>query len=173
MVELGFEETDEGEEKLSKARNDGEVVKCVIMRCSSSKIVTAHVVPCKGRDEDGYVIDTLVKDFEWLGHTKSIFKADNEASLQTVLRGVIRRCAADIKTLDQITKEEPAKYESQSNGLTEVGILLIRGMFRTLRLCLESRLGKKLPVDHPVAAWLLEHCSLAHAHGQWIVPCQS
>ncbi len=35
-------------------------------------------------------------------------------------------------TLKRLSKEEPAKYDSQSNGGTEVGVLLARGLFRIL-----------------------------------------
>ena len=45
----------------------------------------------------GHVIDLAVKDFERLGHTKAIFKADNEATLQAVVRNTIRRCIAECK----------------------------------------------------------------------------
>ena len=35
--------------------------------------------------------------------------------------------------------------------------MLIRGMFRTLRLCLEARINRRIPVDHALIPWLLEH----------------
>ena len=44
--------------------------------------------------------------------------------------------------------ESPAAYESQPNGGVEVGVKIVRGQFRTLKLCLEQRLGKYVPVDH-------------------------
>ena len=44
--------------------------------------------------------------------------------------------------LRRLTKETPAPYGSQSNGGTEVGVMLIRGIFRTLKLCLEGHLQK-------------------------------
>jgi hypothetical protein len=59
--------------------------------------------------------------------------------------------------LRRLTKERSAPYDSQSNGGTEVGVMLIRGLFRTLKLCLESHVGKYIPVSHPVVPWLLEH----------------
>ena len=59
--------------------------------------------------------------------------------------------------LNQLSKEVPPKYDSQSNGGTEVGVRLVRGLFRTLKLCLEGQIGKFIPVQHPVVPWLLEH----------------
>ena len=38
---------------------------------------------------------------------------------------------------------EPVKHAaSQSDDGVEVGIKILRGMYRTLKLCLESRIGK-------------------------------
>ena len=38
--------------------------------------------------------------------------------------------------------------------------MLIRGLFRTLRLCLEAMIGLKVPIDHPLIPWLLQHTAL-------------
>ena len=35
--------------------------------------------------------------------------------------------------------------------------MLVRGMFRTLRLCLEARIDRRIPVDHALIPWLLAH----------------
>ena len=53
-----------------------------------------------------------------------------------------------------------AKYDSQSNGLTEVGVFLVRGLFRTMKLCLEASIAFYIPVDHALISWLLEHTCL-------------
>ena len=62
--------------------------------------------------------------------------------------------------MQNVMVETSAKYDSKSNGGTEVGVRLVRGVYRTLRLCLEARLGKKISVAHPIMAWLLMHVSL-------------
>ncbi len=41
-----------------------------------------------------------------------------------------------------------------------MGVRALRGQFRTLRLCLERRVGRKIPARHPLTAWLLEHTAL-------------
>ena len=38
--------------------------------------------------------------------------------------------------------------------------MLIRGLFRTSRLGLEAAIGKRIPVDHAMMPWLLEHTAL-------------
>ena len=122
--------------------------------------VMAHVVPCKGPDEDGVVTNNIVEDVKWLGHTKVIIKADGEPAIQALVEQVLRAGRVDCKDIDQMSKEDPAAYDSQSNGSTEVGVKMVRGMFRTLKLCLEARLGKLIPISHPIVPWLLEHACL-------------
>ena len=38
--------------------------------------------------------------------------------------------------------------------------MLVRGLFRTLKLCLEARIGKIIPVGHALIPWLLEHTTM-------------
>ena len=38
--------------------------------------------------------------------------------------------------------------------------MLVQGLFRTLKLCLEARIGKYVPPDHPLVPWLLQHTCL-------------
>ena len=64
------------------------------------------------------------------------------------------------RSLTSVEQEHPAAYDSQSNGGVEVGVGLIRGAFRTLKLCAEARIDKFIRVDHPVFSWLLEHTCL-------------
>ena len=116
--------------------------------------------PCKGVDEDDYAVDLTVNDFCWLGFTAVILKADNENAIRALLARVVERAAATITPVEQISLESAAKYDSQSNGLTEVGVALVRGMFRTLKLCLEARIERYIPVEHAIVPWLLEHTSL-------------
>ena len=39
----------------------------------------------------------------------------------------------------------------------ENGVKQFKGMFRTLSLALEGRIGVEIPVSHPLMAWLVEH----------------
>ncbi len=54
-----------GDQKLEAARRGGQVVKCLIIRCFSSKNLFAHVVPCKGSDEDKFVVGLILKAIAW------------------------------------------------------------------------------------------------------------
>ena len=155
-----FPQDDAGEAALAVAREAGELIKCIILRCSKTKAIFAHVVPCKGVDEDDYVATLVIKILEWLGHTAVILKADNERALQALVSRVIRIATAKCQNMEQIAREHPARYDSQSNGLIEVGVMLVRGFIRTLKLCLESRIERRVPEGHAIVPWLLVHTCL-------------
>ena len=65
--ELEYEDNDEGKKALEADRANGVIIKCVVVRCSSSKAIVGHVVPCKGHDEEGYVAGIIVDDIQWFG----------------------------------------------------------------------------------------------------------
>ena len=62
--------------------------------------------------------------------------------------------------IQRVSDEQSPAYGSQANGGVEVGVMLIRGLFRTLGLGLEASIGKKSRVDHAIMPWLLEHTAL-------------
>ena len=161
--ELDCELSEEGEEKIAAARKRGDVTKCLIVRCFSSKHVFAHVVPQKGDDEEGYCASLVANDVLWLGHTCVVLKSDNEPAVLALRRRAVRTLKL-VEHMKNVQEESPPAHDSQSNGGIEVGIRIVRGMFRILKLCLEARLGKYVPVSHPITAWLLEHtCLLLNA----------
>ena len=154
------EELNMGTEAIEQARARGEITKCLVVRCHASKAVFGHVVPCKGLDEDGLVVTMILRDLEWLGHTRIIMKADGEPALQALVRRAIELAKVELKDLAQVSKEDPAAYDSMSNGGTEIGVNLLKGLFRSIKLCLEQRINKEIPLNHPLVAWMMEHTSL-------------
>ena len=59
--------------------------------------------------------------------------------------------------------EETHPGESQSNGAIERAIQSIEDQLRTLKLALESRIGKRIPMSHPVMTWLVQHSTIVPA----------
>ncbi len=153
LLEMGYK----SDAEIEADRVQGKLIKCVLTRCFDTKCLFAHCIPCKGADEEQYVANLVLKDILWLGHTKLILKGDNERSLQALIGQVMQKLRVEFKNGENVTKEDPAKYDSQSNGGIEVGVMLVRGLFRTLKLCLESRIDQFITVGHPVVPWLLEH----------------
>ena len=48
-------------------------------------------------------------------------------------------------------------YDSNANGEVENAIRRFSGQLRTAKLCLEKRLQQRVPTDHKVMSWLVEH----------------
>ena len=162
--ELDYPSDPAGDAATLEARKNGEVVKCLLIRCMESKNIFAHCIPIKGSDEEKYAANLAADDVVWLGHTKVIIHSDNEPSLQTLITESLDALRVKTHNIDQIATEHPAAYDSQSNGGTEVGVKLVRGLFRTLKLCLESRIDKYVPINHALVPWLLQHtCMLLNA----------
>ncbi len=155
--ELEHPETEEGEKMVQADREAGRIIKCVLVRCHETKSVFAHIVPCKGVDEDNYVVDIVCSDIAWLGHVKILLKTDNEKALLKLVRRALIELKCQVSDLQTVSDEHSVAYDSQSNGGTEVGVRNVRGQFRTLKLCLEDRLGQAVPIEHPVVSWLLEY----------------
>ena len=84
-------------------------------------------------------------------------KCDNEPAIKQALTESITKMKVDVEDLEAIGREHPERYESQSNGMIEVGVKNFRGHFRTLWSCIQRRLEVEIPINHPVAAWLSEH----------------
>ncbi len=158
--EIDVPETPEGEAKLVDERLKGSIVKCLIVRCHETKNVFGHVVPCKGADEDRFVTGLVVNDVSWLGHTKLILKSDQERALVALVKQALVAVRFQVEGVEKVTVEHSQKYDSQASGGTEVGVRALRGLFRSLHLCLQDRVGQVIPVNHPLTSWLLEYTAL-------------
>ena len=141
-----------GDEAISQARATGDILKCLLVRCLTSRNVFAHVVPQKGDDEYHYCAKLAVDDIEWRGHTKVIINTDNERSI-VALKQRVAKTLKELKSMENVQTESPAAYESQSNGGVGVGVKLVRWLFRTLKLCMDA------PINHAMILWLLQHTS--------------
>jgi hypothetical protein len=97
--ELTFTENPEGEAELLEARRSGEIVKCIVIRCFSSKSIFGHVVPVKGADEEDYAANLVTSAVLWLGHLEVIMRGDNEPALQALIERSMR--LTRIKVMDE------------------------------------------------------------------------
>ena len=62
LEKLGYAKGAEGEALIAEHRKDGKLVKCILTKCLKFKVVWAHVIPVKGIDEDGFVVDLVTQD---------------------------------------------------------------------------------------------------------------
>ena len=65
--EMPHPQTTEGEETPQNDRRQRKVMKCLIVRCYESKALCAHCVPCKGADEEKYVVSLVTSDIASMG----------------------------------------------------------------------------------------------------------
>ena len=150
----------DGDNAIEDARARGDIIKCVVVRDSLSKCVFGHVIPQKGVDENGFVANLIAEDVHWLGHAKIVIKSDNEPAVQSLVRRVVEIVRAEVIAGNTVSQESSTKHDSQSNGGTEIGVRLLRGLFRTTKLCMESRINKYVPVSHALVPWIMEHTAL-------------
>ena len=120
------QELEMSDEEVAQARAQGKLAKCLLVRCYASKVIFGHVVPRKGLDEDGIVVTMILRDLEWPGHTRVIVKADGEPAIQALARRAIELAKCELKDLAQVSKEDPAAYDSMSNGGTEVCVGILK-----------------------------------------------
>ena len=146
VTEKGLVKKDElqypDDEAIKDARMKNEIVKCLIIRCYESKNVFAHVVPVKGDDEDRFAAGVAVNDVAWLGHVKLILKSDQEPALVSLVSGALKVLKHTVEDLASVSTEHSQRYDSQASGGTEVGVRNVRGLFRTMGLCIGTRVGR-------------------------------
>ena len=105
----------------------------------------------------------LAEDIEWMGYTRITLKSDGESAIVRLLKETLRVAKTVVTdqdkavVMDQVTQEHPPPYDSRSNGSVENGVRLVKGHLRTMKSCLESKIRKKIPEQHPLMSWLVEH----------------
>ena len=133
------------------------LLKILVVKDSKSKAIFAHVVPQKGVGEDRFAVDCLRKDLLWLGYPRVLLKSDNEPSIKSLLKDVLKGVRIDAG--DQAAEKAPPAYDSQANGDAENAIRQVQGLVRTLKSCLEERMNIKLPTTHAAMWWLVRHAA--------------
>ena len=134
-----------------------QAVKVIVVKCASTGCLFAHVVPQKGVDPDGFVIEQLKQDIVWLGHSQVVIRSDNEPALVKVVEKTVG--LLKIAGLTSATSEGSVPYDPQTNGRAESAVGVVKGMFRTLLLGFEKQIGGRMPLTHPVVSWLVAHAA--------------
>ena len=79
-----------------------------------------------------------------------VLKCDGEASVEALREAVMVRMG------EGAVPQGPPAGESQSNGVVENGVQMLKGLIRVHVLALERKLGVRFPADHPILAWIVE-----------------
>ena len=102
-------------------------------------------------------MDRLVGDLRWLGHIRLMLGSDNEPAILKLLTETLKEMR--IQLVDQATEGHPPAYDPASNGAAESACKSVGGRLRTMKLDLEARIKQKIPADHPIMGWLVEHAA--------------
>ena len=130
----------------------------LVTKCSSTKWISANVVPKKGAYPEG--IRRFGEELDKLGHRRMTLKSDQEPAIVCLKEATIRERRQDI------TSEESPVGEHASNGVAERAVQATQGQSRTFELALEARIGKKLEESSVVLPWLVRHAAMTLNIGQ-------
>ena len=122
---------------------DEETLAVQIAKDVGTKMLFAHVVPKKGVMVN-HGVTQLVKDIDRFGHKKLCLKSDGEPAL-VAIQEEVRRQRID-ETLFKVRLWEIAG-----------AVQSVAEQIRVPRTALEAKLKAKVPGNHPVIYWLIEH----------------
>ena len=120
-----------------------------------ARAMMAIVVDRKGLSQS--VINRLAKFVKDSGYLQIAYKSDQEASIRAMLEAAVLQAGRE--GLQQATPEASAVGESQSNGAAESAVGQLEDLTRTYKAALEDGISQRIPSDHPVIAWLVEHAA--------------
>ena len=129
---------------------DEETLAVHIAIDGGTKMLFGHVVPKKGVMVN-HCVTQLTKDIDRVGHKKLCLKSDGEPALVAIQEEVKKQ------RIDETLLENSLVGDSRSNGIAERAVQSVAEQIRVLRTALEAKLKAKVPGNHPVICWLIEH----------------
>ena len=136
--------------------DDPDNVSCLVGRLYPSKAIFASACDQKGADDP--VVKRLSNFIKESGISKMVYKTDQESALRSTIEEALRRTGrSGVFESFEAVPEMSAVGESASNGKAERAVQTFEDQLRTLKSALDSRLKQKVPVNHPLMNWLVEH----------------
>ena len=89
-------------------------------------------------------------------HPKIILKSDNEPAIRQVVERVLGILKSEGVTASD---EGSVPHDPQTNGAAESAVRLLKGTIKANLLSLERRLQARIPLDHPIMAWLAHYAA--------------
>ena len=104
------------------------------------KLLIAHAVPKHAVDEKKFTVHVVVDDVLCLGYAQVILRSDNKLAIVKLLKEALS--TMKVSGVGQVGEEHLPPYESQANGSVENASNFVKCIMRTVKLCLERRIGK-------------------------------
>ena len=133
--------------------HDKELATILVARLYPSKALLATVCPHKGVDE--VVISRMASFIKDSGYSSIDYRSDQEPSIRAMFEEAFK--VAGREGLHQMVPEASAVGESQSNGKAESSVQKVEDLLRTYKSALETNINERIPADHPVFAWMVDH----------------
>ena len=103
----------------------------------------------KSKGNDKHAMLFLKSVIRTLGYRRINLKSDNEPALIALKNAIIE----STPEVEIIPRESP-EGDHQANGDAECAVREIKRMIRRISTSLEEKLGQRLPLDHPLRAWV-------------------
>ena len=144
----------------------------LVLKLYPYKLVFSCLVSGKGSDP--LVVARLCRFIMECGLVHFAYRSDREPAIVSLIQdacAMAGRSGVNIRAVEEEAPEATVEKahvavpehshpgESQSNGLAERAMQEVIDQIRTLKLSTELRVKGRLPNDHPVMAWLVEHAA--------------
>ena len=129
---------------------------------------TYTALPADVEGPDSLTLKRIGRWSRFVGLTRCVFRNDREHALRAVLSDAAKSASIKIEhgTEDGqplapivAVPEESHPGESKSNGASERAVQMVEDLVRTYKLALNNRLNMRIPMAHPIMAWLVEHAA--------------
>ena len=132
---------------MSRSDKDDERLRPIlVLKDERTQMVAATFVDSKGATP--YAVKFAAAFLKNLGYRKVVLKSDGEHSIMALKEAAAREAA-----IESVPEESPPA-DHQANGLVETAIREVRRQIRVLRSALEEKVGRVLPDEDPMLAWL-------------------
>ena len=116
-------------------------------------------MPCDVKGYDEYAVGRLTEFIRNAGVTRMVHMSDQETSLGSMIQASIEKLGGS-STWAGSVREVSAVGESQSNGKAEASVKAVEDHLRVMKGALESRIGARIPSQHPIMKWMVEYSSV-------------
>ena len=138
-----------------------------------------HALPVDVKGPDALRVKRIGRWPRARGLTHCVLRNDREHSLRALLSEAAKAANNKVEHEKEdgqpwvpepvvAVPEESHPGESKSNGASERAVQMVEDRARTYKMALERRLKMRIPMTHPVMAWLVEHAGANltkyHAH---------